>query len=212
MNPLPFAIGIPTVCRHDLLNEAIDFYSQSLPDVTFFIANNNEQNFYPRENIHSDINILNNNRNLGVAESWNQLCKYIFFRGFDYALILNDDVILKNDQQSITKIIESNSTADFIQCSEDYAMFILPNRTYKKVGAFDKRFYPAYFEDNDYNARLIQNKCKIVVESAIEFIKFSRSMSIKMKPELNNNFEQNKRKYIEKWGGEPGKEKIIITI
>jgi GT2 family glycosyltransferase len=82
-------------------------------------------------------------------------------------------------------------------------------------GMFDAKFYPAYFEDNDYHYRLKLVGMRGVKNNQALFYHFG-SRTIKENEEIaeaiNYSFLQNKERYIEKWGGEPGKEKSKIPF
>jgi hypothetical protein len=38
---------------------------------------------------------------------------------------------------------------------------------------------------------------------------YNQSMSIRKDPQLNKNFEENKARYLKKWGGVPTEEKYL---
>lgn len=77
-----------------------------------------------------------------------------------------------------------------------------------KVGYVDINFFPAYFDDNDYGLRCKLGGVKFgLVPSAVYQHFWSRSIHEGGVRSLNDaNFEKNKRFYISKWGGPPGKE------
>ena len=77
------------------------------------------------------------------------------------------------------------------------------------IGLFDEwAFYPAYFEDDDY-----QRRCEL---GGVEWIAYEgnitheRSVSIHSDPHLaqrnGQTFPENAKRYREKWGGLPGSE------
>ena len=83
-----FSIGIPTLNRADLLIPSIEKYIEDFPGVDIHIIDNGNQNLkfdYPNVHIYEEKN------NLGVAASWNKLCKIIFINK-SWSLIINDDV------------------------------------------------------------------------------------------------------------------------
>ncbi len=76
-------------------------------------------------------------------------------------------------------------------------------------GLFDQKFYPAYFEDNDFHYRLKLNKMRAVKTNSALYYHFG-SRTIKENKDVgiisNTYFLTNKQYYIEKWGGKPGHE------
>src|SRR5215216_254441 len=100
----------------------------------------------------SNVYIWPQQRNLGVAGSWNmfhdQLQK-------DYIVIANDDVKIQpyTLEHLVTASKERNDQVLFSGANDSgnaFSLFLLKAQGYKKIGPFDTRFYPAYFEDNDY--------------------------------------------------------------
>ena len=200
-----FQIGIPTINRADLLNQALKVYFEKFPTTKIHIWDNGvNQNIdtYPNTNIHRS------DRNLGVAASWNKLCK-IIYQEATHALILNDDVILGCGEANVSEYIQEQF--DFAT-GHGFHSFIIPQTTTDKIGWFDEKFYPAYFEDGDYwyrlrLARLILSHRKFIVPKQIEGCS---SCSIKKDPSLHN--PNNKEYYLSKWGGMPHEEKYLTPF
>ena len=78
-------------------------------------------------------------------------------------------------------------------------------------GLFDQKFHPAYFEDNDFHRRIKLASMRGVKTSNAMYYHFG-SRTIKENPDIkeisNSLYLQNEQRYIEKWGGKPGKEKF----
>lgn len=88
-------------------------------------------------------------------------------------------------------------------------MFILSYDTFVTVGEFDENFKGAYFEDNDYLYRCKQAGIIIEETELMNPEVYHQSMSIRKDPSLNENFENNKQYYIQKWGGVPTEEQYV---
>ena len=200
-----FAIGIPTLNRFDLLHPALLFYVRDFPFTKIYIIDNGNQGI--REKIsHPNIIVIESKDNLGVASSWNMLCD-IIFQNNEYAVILNDDVYLGRKDWELDNML-TNYKHDFYVTMQDWCAFILPKKTFDKVGKFDENFYPAYYEDNDYHQRM---KLKGLNYFKIPFLNpflYQSSQTIDKAPELREFIQKNKEYYIKKWGGEPSKEKF----
>ena len=82
--------------------------------------------------------------------------------------------------------------------------FLQTRVMYETIGGWDEKFFPAYFEDNDYHARIIQGGFH---SSAIGYcmapVRHHNSTTIKKYPNLNANFAKNAAYFREKWGGGP---------
>lgn len=82
-------------------------------------------------------------------------------------------------------------------------------------GFFDQKYYPAYFEDNDFHYRLKLSGMRAVKTNTALYYHYG-SRTIKENEEVghisNIYYLTNKQRYIEKWGGKPGKEKFKIPF
>jgi hypothetical protein len=212
-----YAIGIPTLNRLDLLYPAMLYYEIDFPNTEKFIVDNGNQDLgWNLENISATI--IENENNVGVAASWNQLCKAIF-KEHDYALILNDDIYLGRQEWAINSFfdwlemnlgiedkigVRNAITADFFVGPKDWCAFIISKKCYEQIGEFDDRFFPAYYEDNDYAMRMKLMGKKLEIVPFLEPAVFRSSETMKKDSEIKG--EESKQKYIEKWGGLPGEE------
>ena len=210
-----FAIGVPTINRGmDLfLGSLIAYTMFDFPNTDIYIIDNGNQgldkeldklnqSFIIRDSIH----IIVEDKNIGVAASWNKLCRMIYEK-YENALILNDDIYLGCTDVDIEKLILKNK-GGFIQATNTWAAFIINKSVFEKVGDFDEGFYPAYFEDNDYVYRMKLAKVAVSKKSELVPKNMKHSSSIAKDPALNKNFLKLKKRYIEKWGGEPEREKF----
>lgn len=201
MTPLPnFAIGIPTLNRADLLIPALLYYQNDFPNVEIYVLDNGKQaalNVLKLKNVK----ILRQEQNIGVASSWNILCKKIY-ETKDFALILNDDIYLGKNEQDIFLLIENMQVALYTS-PVDWCAFFLPKSTYATVGEFDEGFFPAYFEDNDYEYRIYMNGLQIAKIPFLMPSVFRRSQTLHLDPTIKEGFAKTRERYIAKWGGEP---------
>lgn len=198
-----FAIGIPTYNRFDLLHPALLFYIRDYPTTKIFVVDNGKQNISDKIK-HPNIEVIENESNIGVANSWNVLCKKIY-EEHDYAIILNDDIYLGRKDWEIDNLL-TNYKKDFYVTMQDWCVFILPKSTFKEVGEFDGGFFPAYYEDNDYHYRMkLNNKSFFQIPFLNPFL-YQASQTIEKEPSLRQMIQKNKDRYISKWGGEPKKE------
>lgn len=198
-----FGIGIPTLNRYDLLKPTLEKYARDFPGVGIFIVDNGRQGIKPQ----SGIRVIRPVRNLGVAASWNMLCMLIF-RRHPWAIILNDDVYWGQQREAVLEEL-MRSQEGFIASERGWCNFAIRRETWERVGKFDERFYPAYFEDNDYGYRMIYlHGISYKISSFFTPAHYRVSQTIKREPEINKNFDRNKRFYIRKWGGEPGYEQF----
>ena len=201
---MDICILIPTINRKDLLDEALEEYAKCYPKVDKFIVDNGKQGI---KCLDDNTWIFEQETNLGVAGSWNYLIKKAIEKGYEYFLILNDDVILKKDKEWLDKIINMGNPHDFVLCRPFYNLssFILNKTIYDKVGEFDDGFVGSYFEDNDYMYRMRLAGCTIRYNDDLNPDIYRNSMTIQKDP-LLGNYINNREHFIKKWGGLPTEE------
>jgi GT2 family glycosyltransferase len=195
-------IGIPTINRADLLNEALANYFEDFKQTEIVICDNGGQEIITREN---NFVIYKPEKNLGVSGSWNMIMDYADKVKATHVLMLNDDIYLGKSEEEINTIIRLWNP-EFLCTELNWCSFILSVDSYKKIGKFDENFFPAYFEDNDYFRRMMLLNVPIIMNAMLNPIIYRNSMTILKTPELNNGFEKNRQYYISKWGGQPTQE------
>jgi len=199
-------VGIPTYNRYDLLKPYIGKYGVDFCDWNIYIVDNGNQGIENDEIkwSKSGLIIVQNDKNVGVGASWNQLCKKIFEKN-DYALILNDDIYLGKKQEQIISLIEKKKNG-FIRATPDWCAFLISKEVYEKVGEFDECFFPAYYEDKSYEYRMKIKGVIALKHPELNPVVYKSSQTIEKDPEIFEASKKNKKIYIEMWGGEPNKE------
>jgi GT2 family glycosyltransferase len=200
-----FAIGIPTINRYDLLKENLENYIKDF-DNDIFVVDNGNQNI---DLVNEKLFVLKSEQNLGVAASWNWLCKTIFSK-HEWALLLNDDIYCGYGTDVVNKVIEE-SKVGIVQSYHNFSVILINKDLYNKIGEFDEGFYPAYYEDSDYLYRLKLAGLLQEVSECLNPKIALRSMTYEKDPDLvNNAMRKNRLRYIDKWGGSPLLEKYTI--
>jgi GT2 family glycosyltransferase len=195
-------IGIPTINRADLLNEALANYFEDFKNTEIVICDNGKQEIITRER---NFVIYKPENNLGVSGSWNMIMDYAEKVKGTHVLMLNDDIYLGKSEEEINAIIRLWKP-EFLCTELNWCSFILSVDAYLKVGKFDEKFFPAYFEDNDYFRRMLLAGVTITTNAMLNPVIYRNSMTIQKTPELNSGFEKNRQYYISKWGGQPTQE------
>jgi len=212
-----FAIGIPTINRWDLLKPSLEKYLINFPNTEIIILDNGKQDItIKQKNFH----FVRTTNPLGVAASWNYLCKCIFnepaftwcLKPHDYAIILNDDIFIDFSQMSMHGFLMRNQGNAFYMSEHGFCSFILPKTTWQKIGEFDVNFKGAYFEDKDYERRLKLAGMEIFRHKFLNPVELIESSSIAKDPSLNNNFTANHEYYVKKWGGNVGGETFLTPF
>jgi GT2 family glycosyltransferase len=203
-----FAIGIPTYNRMDLLlPSVIKYITTDFPEVNIHIIDNGNQHIKFLETM-PNIKVYEEKENIGVAASWNKLCKKIYEK-HDFALIVNDDVYLGYNTKVVEKAM-AECQSGFSQSNASWSVFLMHKEFYDFVGDFDEIFYPAYYEDSDYLYRMKLLGIKQDIDSFLDPKEVNISMTYERAPDMvNQAMKDNKQRYIEKWGNLPLLENYI---
>jgi GT2 family glycosyltransferase len=203
-----FSIGIPTLNRADLLIPSVEKYIEDFPGVDIHIIDNGKQGLkFDSPNVF----VYEQDNNLGVAGSWNELCSIIYNKK-DWALLINDDVYLGYNTQTVEAVIES-SQVGIVQSLLNFSVILLKVNTYVSVGGFDSKFYPAYYEDSDYLYRIKLLGFRQEVDTRLNPMDARVSQTYEKCPEyVNSAMRYNRQRYIDKWGDIPLMEKFTTPF
>jgi GT2 family glycosyltransferase len=202
--PKSFAIGIPTVNQFEFLQQNINALVKYLPKQRIYIYNNSKHALQTKVKTPNNAVIFESGKNVGVAASWNTMLTDMKANGYDYGLILNDDIVLSERIKEIHDYLKHD--IEFARITNDWSVFLISLKVFSKVGLFDEKFFPAYFEDCDYQYRMKLKDVKVDYPRLLIPATYRTSSSIKEDPSLNENYQANRRYYIKKWGGEPFRE------
>jgi GT2 family glycosyltransferase len=197
-----FAIGIPTLNRADLLIPSLMKYVQDFNFIEIHIIDNGDQDLEKYEK-YDNIFVHTQEKNIGVAASWNMLCDIIYAK-HNWALLLNDDVYLGYDAETINQVIDDNNTFGLIQSHLNFSVILLQKQFFEFVGRFDEKFYPAYYEDSDYLYRMKLLGVFQGVDAKLNPKDARVSQTYEKSPEfVNDAMKYSRLRYIEKWGNIP---------
>lgn len=186
--------------------------------------------------------VIHFDENTGCASSWNYgIRQAMRLFGSNYFFIPNNDILLhprcidvlfeaikapKVALASATDMSGSVSAsvevlsfplpqkAKFVE-EPEFSCFMLKMETIDKIGFFDEKFFPAYFEDNDYHYRIRLAGLKAVkTNRALYFHYGSRTIKSdgKIRTISNLGYTANRDYYKQKWGGIPGQEIYSIPF
>lgn len=154
-----------------------------------------------------------------VAGAWNLGCFHALNESNHYIAIVANDTILKPDCLDV--LVEhgeagcsdvwsgiSYNNREHIDPSAfsdaaDFSCFMIRPATLHRFGMFDPNFRPAYFEDNDYYARVVLGGGRCLVVHRAQFFHHG-SMTIRADPDMAHHvrhwFETNRQYFSKKWG------------
>jgi GT2 family glycosyltransferase len=211
-------VGIPTLNRYDLLQKCVESAMQGTlkPDKILIVDNGGRIDemgcVFPPE---ANIEIYRPGFNTGCAGGWN----FIIKNTEDKRIIVNDDI--QFCPNTIELMVDKlNKGAHFVWVCKPYgtlngfSCFAVADKLVKEIGYFDEEISPgyAYFEDNDYHARMALAGIT-EVDSEAEAIHATSSTLAAFTPEQQRDhhrrFELAQRNYLRKWRALPGHEPAL---
>jgi GT2 family glycosyltransferase len=150
---------------------------------------------------------------IGLAASWNEALRWREMRGLNEVLIItNDDLVWgRSSYEALVAGVEYGKP-DLATSGNvgGFVCFAGTPELVERVGYFDERFFPAYFEDEDYHYRMrLQGLHPRGVPGCT--IDHLESGSVQGMPEaerdiFKGHFQKNAMLYRQKWGGMVGEE------
>lgn len=195
-------------------------------DFTIFTHSNNERTLRVAISAatNSAVILEDYRRNRGLAKSWNDALLISRAVDYDATIIFGDDCVFSHgDIKLIAETAVANPQTHMVVCGgynkaakstvpdHSYSCFAITPAAIERIGAFDTNFYPAYYEDNDYDRR-----AKLLGFTRVELpqtgvIHEGSGSLFKAGPELARQhsitFPACGAYYLRKWGGAPAVEK-----
>lgn len=217
-------LGIPVLNRLDLLErclERIDVPADIL------IVNNNSVDAGFRSGLRDlaarhclerrhGLEVHDQERNLGVAASWNYILAAGLGWGHELVFIGSNDTFVHPGSLAAARArIRDSREDELIWHVHAWNFFAIHTRAVARVGWFDENFYPAYCEDEDYTYRCdaLSGQRRVILHLPNLGAEHLGSQTILSDPEyrtLNDgtHLGWNQRYYREKWGGPPHEERF----
>ena len=146
-------LGFLTYSRFDLADRllaSIDYPVEHL----VIVDNSGKREYQPvKPELVENLWLVQLPHGLGYSGGLNLIVKTTPFA--PYWLLVNDDTVFQPG--SLKKISERVDTdaINFLSIMPKWSGFVLGEGAVLKAGLFDERFHPIYFEDNDYERRLM---------------------------------------------------------
>jgi len=147
--------------------------------------------------------------NLGVAASWN-----FIIRSTDapWWVISNHDIVFSPGD--LERLADRVANEGGVAMLGGFSVFAISKGVIPRVGWFDENFTPAYYEDNDfdYRCRLAEVKIRALPASLIHHTSSTLQEGPTYKDQNRMTFAANRKRYLDKWGGEPYREKFTTPF
>lgn len=206
----PVTLAVPCFKRHDLLAKLIQSAERGSrkPD-RYVIIDTGGWSKTTQHGWPDNTDVLDLGGNVGLPVVWNRVME----RYPDWVIFSNDDVEVGERLVENMARVADNDPAEFLFPLDAGAMFcvcLVKHSCWTKVGPFDEKFWPGYFEDNDYHRRMkLKGIAERFVLGADYYHHVSATLSTlsgKEREEHDRCFERNRDYYRDKWGGLPGHE------
>jgi GT2 family glycosyltransferase len=224
------SIVVPVVIQNNVLVEATLSCAEHLStqhDATLYIVCNRLRGIGPVElenqiagRFRGRINILYEpGVERSVSGAWNLGCAQAVDSAADYIAIVANDTELTPDCLDLLVGFGEASDVDLwsgisynsrdridttaVTDGADFTCFMIRPSTLDRFGMFDPNYRPAYFEDNDYYARVILGGGDCRVVHAAQFFHHG-SMTVRadadVARDVRRRFKDNRSYFSKKWG------------
>lgn len=145
-------IGFATLKRFDLADRllaSIDYPVEHL----VIVDNSGSQSWTPvKPDLVSNMWVIRVPYGLGLVGAWNLVIKSTPYA--PYWLLVNDDAWFESG--ALQKVAEQVDTdaLNFLDIVPSWSAVVFGQGMIEKVGLYDERFYPLYFDDNDLERRV----------------------------------------------------------
>jgi len=200
-------LGIPTYCRYDLLESLLLSAEGGSVRPDGYIIIDNGNGFGPERlkdvlgERAADVELIHPGRNIGVAAAWNRILEMTLD---DVGVIISNDDIEFGQKtfEELSRGLE-DGLADFVE-GDGWALFGQATSVTRTVGWYDENFWPAYYEDVDYDERM---RRLLVVRRAPLTEPVTHhgwaTLTATGNPDwLRLGRERNHAYFLRKWGGE----------
>ncbi len=89
---------------------------------------------------------------LGLVGAWNLIVKSTPYA--PYWLLINDDAWFEPGAMKEIADNTDSEAINFLSVNTKWSAIVLGEKVVAEVGLYDERFYPLYFDDNDYERRI----------------------------------------------------------
>ena len=138
----------PVLNRFHLLETILDSNDHIVDEI--LVIDNSGSDWKPHNN-RLNIRVLNMPSNQGISGSWNLGIKC--YPHSPYWVFGSADTSFRPNE--LKKFEEFSGPDYFIKSNAQYSCFSLGENIVKEVGLFDEYIYPSYYEDNDFDDRMV---------------------------------------------------------
>ncbi len=209
-----YLIATSAFTNPDLLETTMNSLPKDIDNIIYFDGKDYKNIFKEYIAKYSNQPWMSHEDHLGVSQSWNTLLDYAFNNEYDTLIIIGSDIEMKDGYfENYIKEFEEGEFEFATSRGYGFNCFAITKECYETVGEFDANIFPAYFEDNDYHARVRLSGLKNGDIGNPDLFEHYGSATIRKDERYNRangiTFSMNQKYYNEKWGGPPEDSNII---
>ncbi len=149
---------VPTLTRHDLLSRMLASVDCKVGHLV--VIDNSGRGIVGGSGPWERMTVLPMPANLGVAGSWNLAVRLAHRE--PYVMVGSDDVTWPAGALAGFAQVASEDSLVVSGTWPHWCAFALGMRVVQNVGLFDEGYYPAYYEDTDYERRMAEVELPVV--------------------------------------------------
>lgn len=154
---------VPTLTRHDLLGRMLRSVDANVERLV--VIDNSGRGVDIPDGPWEQADVFSMPSNLGVAASWNLAIKMGFRH--PWVMICSDDMIWPEESMRIMAEASSEDRLVVSSTWPHWCAFTIGMGVVEKAGLFDEGYYPAYFEDTEYERRISQCGIGLTIGPAV---------------------------------------------
>lgn len=146
-------LGFLTYSKFDLADRLLASIDYPVKDLVI-VDNSGKQQYKPvKPDLVERLWLIQVPYGLGYGGGLNLIVKSTPFAPY-WVLVNDDSVFAPGALETISKQVDT-TTINFLSIMPKWSGFVLGEKVVQDVGLFDERFHPIYFEDNDYERRIM---------------------------------------------------------
>jgi GT2 family glycosyltransferase len=181
---------VPTLTRHDLLDRMLRSVDCQVGHLV--VIDNSGRGIVGGSGPWERMTVLPMPTNLGVAASWNLAIK--MGHRHPWVMVCSDDMWWP--ASALQRFAEQSSEDSLVVSSTwpHWCAFTIGMSVVQKVGLFDEGFYPAYYEDTEYERRMRRAGVERRMGPRVEHANAStlNTPNVDFRNRNGHSYEQNK--------------------
>lgn len=145
-------LGFATLKRFDLAQRLLDSIDYPVEHLVI-VDNSGTQSWDPtKPESVKNLWLIRVPFGLGLVGAWNLIVKSTPYA--PYWVLVNDDAWFASGSLEVIAQDAEPDALSFASIVPEWSCIVLGQKVVEEVGLYDERFYPLYFDDNDYERRI----------------------------------------------------------